>query len=219
VRWVGHATCIAEMRNLGRCELHSSGSGQGPVEGSYKRGNKCLGSINGGEFLDQTSILLASQEELCSTKLASWLVINKILRDISVEGNSEHLTHLYSYEVNIPINENTYKAHMAFCNPGLFFSLHNPALYESLHERGKKDTHTALKLIMPCFTYCLSINISVQQQQRKSCYINYVIWKITHHVITSHCICKMSIVKLSLQYILAPYYTYNIQFSTLDAYS
>jgi hypothetical protein len=34
------------------CGLDSSGSGCGPIAGSYERGNETLGSIKGGDFLD-----------------------------------------------------------------------------------------------------------------------------------------------------------------------
>jgi hypothetical protein len=37
---------------VGRCGLDSSGSGKEPVGGSCEHGNKPLGSIKGGEFLD-----------------------------------------------------------------------------------------------------------------------------------------------------------------------
>jgi hypothetical protein len=37
---------------VGRCGLASSGSGKGPVPGSCEHGNKPLGSIKGGEFLN-----------------------------------------------------------------------------------------------------------------------------------------------------------------------
>jgi hypothetical protein len=41
------------------------------VEGSYEHGNEPLGSIKCGELLDQLSVLLASQEGLCSMELVS----------------------------------------------------------------------------------------------------------------------------------------------------
>jgi hypothetical protein len=37
---------------MGICLLDSSGSGQGPVAGSFDHGNDISGSIKGGEFLD-----------------------------------------------------------------------------------------------------------------------------------------------------------------------
>jgi hypothetical protein len=42
---------ILENRK-GKCELVSSGSGWGPVEGSCEHGNEPSSSIRGGEFLD-----------------------------------------------------------------------------------------------------------------------------------------------------------------------
>jgi hypothetical protein len=41
------------------------------VAGSYEHGNEPSVSIKCGEFFDQLSILLASQEGLCSTELVS----------------------------------------------------------------------------------------------------------------------------------------------------
>jgi hypothetical protein len=40
-----------KRHGLGRCGLHSSGSGQGPVAGSCEYGNELSGSIKGGEFV------------------------------------------------------------------------------------------------------------------------------------------------------------------------
>jgi hypothetical protein len=37
---------------VGRCGLDSSGSGQGPVVGSWEHDNEPSGSIKGGEFFD-----------------------------------------------------------------------------------------------------------------------------------------------------------------------
>jgi hypothetical protein len=37
---------------VGRCGLHSSSCGQGPVAGSCDHGNEPSGYIKGGEFLD-----------------------------------------------------------------------------------------------------------------------------------------------------------------------
>jgi hypothetical protein len=37
---------------MGRCGPDSSGSGWGPVVDSCEHGNKPLGSVKGGEFLD-----------------------------------------------------------------------------------------------------------------------------------------------------------------------
>jgi hypothetical protein len=47
----------------------SSGSGYGPVAGSYEHGNEPSSSIKGGEFLYYLSVLLASQTGLCSLQL------------------------------------------------------------------------------------------------------------------------------------------------------
>jgi hypothetical protein len=44
------------------------------VAGSCKHGNEPSGSIKCGEFLDSLSVLLASQEGLCSMKLVSYIV-------------------------------------------------------------------------------------------------------------------------------------------------
>jgi hypothetical protein len=41
------------------------------VEGSCEHGNELSGSIKCGEFLDQLSVLLASEEGLCSMELVS----------------------------------------------------------------------------------------------------------------------------------------------------
>jgi len=40
------------VNKFGGCEMDSSGSGLGPMAGSYEHGNERLGSIKGGEFLD-----------------------------------------------------------------------------------------------------------------------------------------------------------------------
>jgi hypothetical protein len=40
---------------MGRCGLDSSGSGWVPVTGSFEHDDELLGSIKGGEFLDQLS--------------------------------------------------------------------------------------------------------------------------------------------------------------------
>jgi hypothetical protein len=40
---------------VGRCGLDSSGSGQGPVAGSFEHGNEPLVSTKGREFLDLLS--------------------------------------------------------------------------------------------------------------------------------------------------------------------
>jgi hypothetical protein len=40
---------------VGRYGPDSSGSGQGPVVGSYEHGNETSGSIKGGTFLDKLS--------------------------------------------------------------------------------------------------------------------------------------------------------------------
>jgi hypothetical protein len=37
---------------MGRCELDSSGSGQGPMVGSFEHSNEPSGSIKGREFPD-----------------------------------------------------------------------------------------------------------------------------------------------------------------------
>jgi len=37
---------------VGGCGLDSSGSGQGPMAGSWEHGNELLGSTEDGEFLD-----------------------------------------------------------------------------------------------------------------------------------------------------------------------
>jgi hypothetical protein len=52
------------------------------VAGSCEHGNEPSGSIKCGEFLDKLSVLLASQEGLCSMDLVSWLkcdVINSLI--------------------------------------------------------------------------------------------------------------------------------------------
>jgi hypothetical protein len=49
--------------------LNSSGSGWEPVAGPCVHGNGPLGSINDVEFLDQLSVLLASQERVCFMEL------------------------------------------------------------------------------------------------------------------------------------------------------
>jgi hypothetical protein len=53
------------------CGLDSFGSGQGQVTGSCEHGNEPSGSIKCGKFLDQLSVLLASQEGLCSMELVN----------------------------------------------------------------------------------------------------------------------------------------------------
>jgi hypothetical protein len=40
---------------VGRCEMDSFGSGWGSVTASCEHGNETLGSIKGGQFLDQLS--------------------------------------------------------------------------------------------------------------------------------------------------------------------
>jgi hypothetical protein len=42
------------------------------VASSCEHGDEPSGSIKCGEFLDQLSVLLASQEGLCSMDLVSW---------------------------------------------------------------------------------------------------------------------------------------------------
>jgi hypothetical protein len=42
------------------------------VAGSCEQGNEPSGSIKCEEFLDKLSVLLASQEGLCSMELVSW---------------------------------------------------------------------------------------------------------------------------------------------------
>jgi hypothetical protein len=49
--------------------VYSFGSGQGLVVGSCEHGNEPLGSIECGVFIDWLSLLLASQEGLCSMEL------------------------------------------------------------------------------------------------------------------------------------------------------
>jgi hypothetical protein len=44
------------------------------VAGSCEHGNEPSASIKCGEFLDWLSVLLASQEGLCSMELVSWYV-------------------------------------------------------------------------------------------------------------------------------------------------
>jgi hypothetical protein len=46
--------------------LDLSGSGLDWFAGFRKDGNEPSASVKGGEFLDNLSVLLASQEELCS---------------------------------------------------------------------------------------------------------------------------------------------------------
>jgi hypothetical protein len=58
---------------VGRCELDSSGSGEGPVTGSYEQGNEPSVSIKGGEFLDELRAgLLSASREIFSV----YLVVN-----------------------------------------------------------------------------------------------------------------------------------------------
>jgi hypothetical protein len=57
------------------CGLDSSGSGYGLVTGSCEHGNKYLDSIKCGVFLEKLSVLLASQEGLCSMELVSLFYI------------------------------------------------------------------------------------------------------------------------------------------------
>jgi hypothetical protein len=54
---------------VGGHELDSSSSEEEPVTGSFEHGNELSGSIKPREFLDQLSVLAASQEELCSMEL------------------------------------------------------------------------------------------------------------------------------------------------------
>jgi hypothetical protein len=65
-RWAGHVAHLGEMRDIDgkiiiewifgnwvrKCGMDAYGSGQGPVAGCCEYGNKCPGSIQGGEFLD-----------------------------------------------------------------------------------------------------------------------------------------------------------------------
>jgi hypothetical protein len=44
--------CILGKQGVQRCGLDSSGSGKGSVAGSCEHGNKSLGSIIGGEYLN-----------------------------------------------------------------------------------------------------------------------------------------------------------------------
>jgi hypothetical protein len=45
------------------------------VAGSFEHGNEPSGSIKCGEFFDWLSVLLASQEGLCSMELVSYLSV------------------------------------------------------------------------------------------------------------------------------------------------
>jgi hypothetical protein len=53
------------------CGLDSFGSGQRQVTSSCEHGNKPSISIKCGDSLDKLSVLLASQEGLCSIELVS----------------------------------------------------------------------------------------------------------------------------------------------------
>jgi hypothetical protein len=60
------------------CELASSGSGQGPVEGSYDHDNESLGSIKHGEFHNQMNEYLFLKDCALCGQLQ---IIMKLLTD------------------------------------------------------------------------------------------------------------------------------------------
>jgi hypothetical protein len=58
------------------------------VARSCERGNETSGSIIGGEFLGQLSILLASQEGLCSTEIVMDLKKKQYLLVYAINGSN-----------------------------------------------------------------------------------------------------------------------------------
>jgi hypothetical protein len=71
-----------DLTEIGLEGVDWSGSGYRPVVGSYDHSNEPLGSIKGGKFLDQLSILLASQEGLCSMALVIPTVYISLLSEV-----------------------------------------------------------------------------------------------------------------------------------------
>jgi hypothetical protein len=69
------------------------------VASSCEHGDEPSGSIKCGEFLDQLSVLLASQEGLCSMELVSCVLLMSLLM-LSVtdcRGSQQHCTAFLSF--------------------------------------------------------------------------------------------------------------------------